>query len=34
MDQGLHSEKEQGQINRKLPEDIVHEKIAGGFLFA
>ncbi|MBW3110926.1 hypothetical protein KYJ26_03670 [Bacillus sp. MCCB 382] len=34
MDQGHHSEKEQGEIDRKLFEDIVEEKMAGGMVFA
>lgn len=34
MDQGHHSEKEQGEINRWLFEDIVEEKMAGGMVFA
>ncbi|MCZ0754281.1 hypothetical protein [Anoxybacillus sp. J5B_2022] len=33
MNQGFHSEKEQGEIDRKLFEDIVHEKMAGGLVF-
>ena len=34
MDQGFHSEKEQGEIDRKLFEDIIEEKMAGGLVFA
>ncbi|MFI8687914.1 hypothetical protein [Rossellomorea sp. NPDC077527] len=34
MDQGHHSEKEQGEIDRRLFEDIVEEKMAGGMVFA
>ncbi|MCR8847795.1 hypothetical protein NQ095_05210 [Rossellomorea sp. SC111] len=34
MDQGNHSEKEQGEIDRRLFEDIVEEKMAGGMVFA
>ncbi|MCA1065117.1 hypothetical protein QTG56_08635 [Rossellomorea sp. AcN35-11] len=34
MDQGHHSEKEQGEIDRRLFEDIVEEKMAGGLVFA
>ncbi|MCA1055400.1 hypothetical protein LCM10_10420 [Rossellomorea aquimaris] len=34
MDQGHHSEKEQGEINARLFEDIVEEKAAGGLVFA
>ncbi|MCA0150636.1 hypothetical protein LCD52_17900 [Rossellomorea vietnamensis] len=34
MDQGHHSEQEQGAIDRKLFEDIVEEKMAGGMVFA
>ncbi|BCB05613.1 hypothetical protein [Bacillus sp. KH172YL63] len=33
MDQGHHSEKEQGDIDRKLFEDIKEEKMAGGLVF-
>ncbi|KHF29943.1 hypothetical protein LR68_01422 [Anoxybacillus sp. BCO1] len=33
MNQGFHSEQEQGVINKKLFEDIVHERMAGGFIF-
>ena len=33
MDQGFHSEQEQGVINKKLFEDIVHEQMGGGFIF-
>jgi hypothetical protein len=33
-DQGHHSEKEQGEINRRLFEDIVEEEAAGGLVFA
>ncbi len=32
--QGFLSEREQGTINRKLFEDIVHERMAGGLLFS
>ena len=34
MDQGHHSEKEQGEIDRRLFEDITAEKMAGGMVFA
>ncbi|MCA1029824.1 hypothetical protein LCL95_02105 [Bacillus timonensis] len=33
MDQGHHSEDDQGRIDTKLYEDIYHEKMAGGLLF-
>jgi len=33
MNQGFHSEKAQGEIDRKLFEDIVQEKMAGGLVF-
>lgn len=32
--QGFHSEAEQGAINARLFEDIVHEKMAGGLVFS
>ncbi|XXM70887.1 hypothetical protein ACQ0QQ_14350 [Lysinibacillus sphaericus] len=34
LDQGHHSEKEQGEINSRLFEDIVEEGAAGGLVFA
>lgn len=34
MDQGFHSEKEQGQINKHLYESIVSEGYAGGLVFS
>lgn len=34
MDQGEHSEQEQGDINTRLYEDIVQEKMAGGMVFS
>ncbi|RFU67530.1 hypothetical protein D0469_14890 [Peribacillus saganii] len=33
FNQGLHSEEEQGTLNRQLFESIVHEKYAGGLVF-
>ncbi|SFA52067.1 hypothetical protein SAMN05216169_10318 [Anoxybacillus pushchinoensis] len=33
MNQGFHSEQQQGLINKKLFEDIVHEQMGGGFIF-
>ncbi|PFA67449.1 hypothetical protein CN378_11450 [Bacillus sp. AFS015802] len=34
MDQGQHSEKEQGKIDARLFEDITEEKMAGGIVFS
>ncbi|KAB2336493.1 hypothetical protein F7731_08945 [Cytobacillus depressus] len=34
MDQGFHSEKEQGEINKRLFESIVSEGAAGGLVFS
>lgn len=33
MDQGQHSEQEQGEINKRLYQSIVHEGYAGGLVF-
>lgn len=33
LDQGHHSEKEQGEIDRRLFEDIIAENLAGGMVF-